>query len=313
MAEDHDGSVFHPARLLDLLGQAVVATDADGIVRYWNAAAHRLFGWTADEAVGAQLHKLTGGGALRSFSAEVMAVLRSGGHWSGGLPVRSKNESVFPVLVTNSAIHDDQGRLAGLVTVSIDMGHLVRPLLARLGGASLLVDAGAIVRFCSPATTDMLGWHESELVGTSILDILHPDDVEHVRPWFQVGGPGEEALRLEPEFRMRTREGRWCWVHVRVADLYDDPAVNGLIVTLRDVSETRETLDQLRDLTDQLQMALGSHAIIEQAKGVIADRLGVGTEQAFEWLRERASQDQRRVDDVAAEVVAGLGPAGGTP
>ena len=41
--------------LLDQLADAVLISDADGTITYWNAAAERLFGWTAAEAVGAGL------------------------------------------------------------------------------------------------------------------------------------------------------------------------------------------------------------------------------------------------------------------
>ena len=315
MTEDKGSESFDPARLLDALGHAVVATDATGIVRYWNAAARRLYGWTAGEAVGLHLHRLVAEGTLRSFAVEVMAVLRSGGQWSGGLQARSKDESPVPVLVTNSAIHDEQGRLVGLVSVSTDLGSAVRPLLARFGGASLLVDPGAVVRFVSPVATDLLGWRESELAGTSVLELIHPDDVDVVGHRLEVGKPPDHAPAAWPatEFRIRTRDGRWCWVSAGIADLHEDPAVGGLIVTLRDVSESRQALDRLGELADQLQTALRTRVVVEQAKGALAQRLGVGPEQAFEWLRTRARQDQRRVDDVAAEVVAGLGPPAEPP
>jgi PAS domain S-box-containing protein len=40
------------ARLLDAVGEAVIATDPDGKVVYWNQAAEELYGWTAEEAMG---------------------------------------------------------------------------------------------------------------------------------------------------------------------------------------------------------------------------------------------------------------------
>lgn len=312
MTEDRGREAFDHARLLGALGHAVVATDASGIVRYWNAAAHRLYGWSAQEAVGLHLHRLVGVGTLRSFAAEVMAVVSSGGRWSGSLFARAKDGSAFPVLVTNSAIHDVQGRFVGLVTVSTDLGNAVRPLLARFGGASLVIGARATVKFISPVATELLGWRESELAGRSVLDLIHPDDVDALRDRLEPGRPA--AAAAAHEFRIRTRDGRWCWVDAGFADLHDDPAIEGLVVTLRDVSETRETLDRLRALAEQLQTALRTRVVLEQAKGALAQRLGVDPEQAFEWLRTRARQEQRRIDDVAAEVVAGLGsPSGDSP
>jgi GAF domain-containing protein len=56
-------------------------------------------------------------------------------------------------------------------------------------------------------------------------------------------------------------------------------------------------------LAEQLQGALNSRIAIEQAKGVLATRLGIDPEQAFELLRERARSSRQRLAEVAAQVV----------
>src|SRR5215203_4397445 len=47
------------ARLLDAVHEAVIATDLAGVVLYWNRFAEQLYGWTATEAVGQNIMKLT--------------------------------------------------------------------------------------------------------------------------------------------------------------------------------------------------------------------------------------------------------------
>ena len=56
-------------------------------------------------------------------------------------------------------------------------------------------------------------------------------------------------------------------------------------------------------LNEQLQSALTSRVIIEQAKGVLAARLDVDMGVAFERLRKRSRDDRRRLVEVAEEVV----------
>ena len=61
-------------------------------------------------------------------------------------------------------------------------------------------------------------------------------------------------------------------------------------------------------LTEQLQSALNSRVVIEQAKGVLAQRYDVSVSEAFELLRAYARRTRQRLVDVAGEVVTETGP-----
>lgn len=75
-------------------------------------------------------------------------------------------------------------------------------------------------------------------------------------------------------------------------------------------SEAAATLRQLagevevlRARTAQLQQALDSRVALEQAKGVLAERLGIRPDDAFELLRRAARSTNVRLHDLATEVV----------
>ena len=69
-------------------------------------------------------------------------------------------------------------------------------------------------------------------------------------------------------------------------------------------------IDDTQLVAEQLQVALNSRIAIEQAKGVIAERAGIGMEEAFRLLRRYARSRQRLLAEVAQEVAEGrLGPA----
>jgi GAF domain-containing protein len=63
-------------------------------------------------------------------------------------------------------------------------------------------------------------------------------------------------------------------------------------------------------LTEQLQAALTSRIIIEQAKGVLAERGHIGPDQAFARLRAHARATRTRVTDLARGVVDGTHDTG---
>lgn len=63
-------------------------------------------------------------------------------------------------------------------------------------------------------------------------------------------------------------------------------------------------LQRARRLAADLQQALDRRVPIEQAKGLIAGRLGVSLQEAFDLLRASARRQQRSVHDVARQLVA---------
>jgi AmiR/NasT family two-component response regulator len=64
------------------------------------------------------------------------------------------------------------------------------------------------------------------------------------------------------------------------------------------------TMESLRRENEQLQRALISRVAIEQAKGVLAERLDIGPEEAFIVLRRSARSSRMKLHDLAREVVA---------
>jgi hypothetical protein len=74
--------------------------------------------------------------------------------------------------------------------------------------------------------------------------------------------------------------------------------------------DARTTIQRLIELTSilatraaQLQQALDSRVVIEQAKGIIAERYGLGMDDAFKLLRRGARSNRMRIHELAARVV----------
>lgn len=111
-------------RMLDTIGEAVIATDLTGVVTFWNAAAARLYGWSPDEAVGANIVDLTPAPTSREQAKEIMARMAQGESWTGRFDVQSRNGTTFPALVTNAPLLDADGALVGVVGVSADLTNL---------------------------------------------------------------------------------------------------------------------------------------------------------------------------------------------
>ena len=108
------------AHLLDAVEQSVIATDLNGTIIFWNSFAESLYGWSAAEALGANILDVTPSPALREHAAEILATLRAGQSWAGEFEVQKRDGTFFPALVNDSPIINAKGELIGIVGVSTD-------------------------------------------------------------------------------------------------------------------------------------------------------------------------------------------------
>jgi PAS domain S-box-containing protein len=116
-----EAAIRFQAQLLNAVQQAVVATDPEGIVIFWNAFAENLYGWTAEEAVGKPIHELTPSPFLRDHGGEIGQRGAAGESWTGEYVVSGKSGKAFPALLTTAPVRDERGIVVGYVRVSIDL------------------------------------------------------------------------------------------------------------------------------------------------------------------------------------------------
>jgi PAS domain S-box-containing protein len=117
----HEERIRVQAELLDAVGQAVIATDLDGMVTYWNQAAERLYGWRRAEALGRPILELTpvSGGLERAD--EILEALRAGKTFTGEVEIQRRDGSTIMAEVTDSPIRDEHGQVAGIIGISTDV------------------------------------------------------------------------------------------------------------------------------------------------------------------------------------------------
>lgn len=95
----------------------------------------------------------------------------------------------------------------------------------------------------------------------------------------------------------RRAPGAWAHEDLEAAQLLADMA-SGYILNATQLSESRI-------LAAQLQHALDSRVVVEQAKGVLAERHGVSVHEAFERLRSHARRTSTRIHTVCEQVIDG--------
>lgn len=127
-----------------------------------------------------------------------------------------------------------------------------RLLANNIADVIILIDARGILRFVSQSVEPVLGLRGPELIGTSCLDLVHPDDKASVRAASaRLSGPGAVSTAA---FRIPRRDGTVVWVecNFKLASQGDAAAEMEFVGVLRDITERKRMEDELNLLNRRL-------------------------------------------------------------
>ncbi|MCW2503789.1 MAG: Signaling protein ykoW [Actinomycetia bacterium] len=106
-----------------------------------------------------------------------------------------------------------------------------------------VVDQDLVVRYQTPSGLQVLGYEAGELIGTSLLALIHPGDAPLVAAAIS-GVLAERSVEPTLECRIRRKDGRYLRTETIPAFVGDD--VQGCVLTTRDITERKALEDQLK-------------------------------------------------------------------
>ncbi len=123
------------------------------------------------------------------------------------------------------------------------MSARLRALVEYSGGVIVIVDRGLAVT-CQRGPVQRLLGYDDDLVGTQLLSLVHPDDRQAVAGLLPRTADDRAAATVF-EARLTRSDGSWLHAELTVETAFDDPAVGGLVLTMRDVTERKQLEEQL--------------------------------------------------------------------
>jgi len=305
---------------------AIIGKTLDGVISTWNAGAARLYGYTAEEALGHHASFLYPPGRKEEFDGVLQQV-------RGGRPVDRmetqqvrKDGSLVDVLVTFSPILDSSNAIVGISGISRDITQLVRArqeaaereerirlLLDSTAEAIYGIDLSGVCIFCNSSCARLLGYESpSALIGRQMHPLIHhtkPDGT----PYPPEHSPIFEAMRhregthVDGEVIWRadgTSFSAEYWSH----PILRDQEVIGAVVTFLDVTERRKAEQEIQEGVRRREqfLAMLSHELRNPLAAILsATRVLDGTSWADESCREagqvvarQANHMSRLLDDL---------------
>ncbi len=233
---------------------AIITVDTDQRVMLFNPAAERMFRCSAAEAMGQPLNRFIPARYhavhqqhVRVFGESNITARKMGSH----LPlsaVRTDGEE-FPIETSISQIVVGGQKLFTVMLRDIterkraenalrESEARFRALIEHGSDLIMILDGAGNLVYESPSGKRILGFEPDELIGRSVFEFIHPDDTHYIAEIFNllIEVSGQPILA---EARFRTRDGNWRILEMIGRNLLDDPAVVGIVINSRDVTERK--------------------------------------------------------------------------
>lgn len=103
----------------------------------------------------------------------------------------------------------------------------------------LITDSAGRLRYVGSSTYRVLGYQPAEMLGSSVFDFVHPEDAAEVGRQLAACTAVDDSS-LEVVARLRHKSGGWPSVEATFTNLLRDPAVTGIVINFRDITQRVE-------------------------------------------------------------------------
>ena len=202
------------AAALEAVADPLVLTDPGGVILWVNPAFTRQNGWRLDEVLGKTPRVLKSGKTDPELYERLWKAAVGGGSWSGAVVNRRKDGTEYIAVLTVAPVLGPEGRPEAFVATYRDVSaqrvfeeelrrseRSLRAIVHQIPEAITIHRDGRFV-YVNPKTVEYLGYRAPEdLIGHSVLDIVHPDDRSVVAARMRSGAAGapleERFLRVD--------------------------------------------------------------------------------------------------------------------
>ena len=254
------------AAIVESSDDAILSKDLNGIIQSCNAAAERIFGYTASELIGRPVRVLIPADR-QAEEDEILARIRQGERVRHFETVRvSKDHRLIDVSLSISPVRDAAGRVIGAAKIARDIteqkrARAVQAHLAAIVESSedgiLSKDLDGIVQSCNAAAERLFGYSASELVGRSVRVLIPPERQSEEDAILARIRRGERIEHFET-VRM-AKDGHRVDVSVSVSPVRQaDGTIVAVAKSIRDITEQKRLAREIAAQQEWFRVTLGS-------------------------------------------------------
>lgn len=246
------GIFFDKDHLLDLVPAMIIVADDAGSVVSVNDHWLQAMGYRRDEVVGRPRARFIAA-RWHAYLDDVIRPQLEAGACVDGIEIEflKADGSVRPVLLSTRIDLDPVTGRRHDIAVGTDLTmrriseralrqseSLHRAIFEIASDACLITDSTGVVQSASPSAREMIGYEAPDIVGLSLFDLVHPDDVRAARTRF------ESLLQRDRDtdrgqLRARAKDGSWKIIDWAARNALSVDGIGGFVIACRDVTHAK--------------------------------------------------------------------------
>jgi len=281
--QERTAEIRRQAELLDLANDAIIVTDTQGEMVFWNTGAVHTYGFTRKDLAGKNHHTVLG--TRFPIPVEnILAIVESSGRWEGELTQTTKDARQIVVLSRWAMRRGHAGRPPEILEINTDITTRRQAeealRLASVYNRSLIeasldplitIDLEGMVSDVNSATELITGYSRTDLIGTDHADCFTQPEKARAGHRLVL----EKGFVRDYPLEIRHRSGHSTSVLYN-ASLYRDETgeIIGVVATARDITEKNRLERHLRETHKMEAIGTLAGGIAHDFNNIIAGIIG---------------------------------------
>jgi PAS domain S-box-containing protein len=310
--------------IVDSSDDAIISKSLDGgIITSWNKSAERIFGYTAEEAIGRPITILIPPARL-SEETEILTKLRRGERVDHIETVRMRKDGrLIDVSLTISPVRDEAGHIIGASKIAREITERKRADRARWLLSAIVESSddaiisksleGGVITSWNKSAERLFGYTAEEAIGQPVTILTPPDRIDEEPEIISRLRRGERVEHIDT-VRMR-KGGGLIDISLTISPVHDSAGnIVGASKVARDISESKRLIAELQRANEVLEQFAysASHDLQEPLRTVkicsevlqseYGEQLGSKGAEILEFLHSGASRMENLLRDLLAYV-----------